>query len=66
MIEQSVNIAIIGGGPAGLAAAISAKKNGAEQVLIIERNSWLGGILSQCIHVQIRVNLKAYLPPAET
>ena len=50
MIEQSVNIAIIGGGPAGLAAAISAKKNGADQVLIIERNSWLGGILPQCIH----------------
>ncbi len=50
MNEKSVNVAIIGGGPAGLAAAISAKKNGAEQVLILERNSWLGGILPQCIH----------------
>lgn len=43
-------IVIIGGGPAGLAAAISAKKNGAENILILERDRELGGILNQCIH----------------
>lgn len=45
-----VDVAVIGGGPAGLAAAISAKENGAEKVLLIERGSRLGGILNQCIH----------------
>jgi NADPH-dependent 2,4-dienoyl-CoA reductase/sulfur reductase-like enzyme len=43
-------VAVIGGGPAGLSAALSAKKEGAEKVLIIERDSTLGGILQQCIH----------------
>ena len=43
-------IVIIGGGPAGLAAAVSAKKNGAEDILILERDKELGGILNQCIH----------------
>ena len=47
---SSVDIVIIGGGPAGLAAAISAKKNGIEDVLILERDHQLGGILNQCIH----------------
>ena len=45
-----VDVAVIGGGPAGLAAALSAKENGAKSVLIIERDVRLGGILSQCIH----------------
>lgn len=45
-----IDVAIIGGGPAGLAAALSAKENGAEKVLILERDVRLGGILSQCIH----------------
>lgn len=44
------DIVIIGGGPAGLAAAISAKKNGIDRVLILERDKELGGILNQCIH----------------
>lgn len=44
------DVAVIGGGPAGLAAALSARENGAEKVLIIERDVRLGGILSQCIH----------------
>ncbi|WP_195250835.1 NAD(P)/FAD-dependent oxidoreductase [Romboutsia sp. 1001713B170207_170306_H8] len=44
------NIVIIGGGPAGLGAAVEAKKNGIENVLIIERDRELGGILNQCIH----------------
>ena len=50
MINHDVDVAIIGGGPAGLAAAISAKENGAKNVLVLDRNSWLGGILPQCIH----------------
>ena len=45
-----VDVLIIGGGPAGMAAALSASENGAEKVLIIERNESLGGILNQCIH----------------
>ena len=44
------NIVIIGGGPAGLAAAIAAKQSGVNDVLILERDSCLGGILNQCIH----------------
>ena len=43
-------VAIIGGGPAGLAAALSAQEIGAQKVLIIERDRELGGILNQCIH----------------
>jgi NADPH-dependent 2,4-dienoyl-CoA reductase/sulfur reductase-like enzyme len=43
-------IVIIGGGPAGLAAAVSAYDNGEKDILIIERDSLLGGILNQCIH----------------
>ena len=49
-ISRDVDLVIIGGGPAGLAAAISAKKNGVQDLIIIERNNWLGGILPQCIH----------------
>lgn len=44
------DIVIVGGGPAGLAAAASARKNGAESILILERDHELGGILNQCIH----------------
>lgn len=44
------DVAIIGGGPAGLAAAVAAKREGAERVVIIERDDRLGGILGQCIH----------------
>ena len=44
------DIVIIGGGPAGLAAAIAAKQSGVNDVLILERDSCLGGILNQCIH----------------
>lgn len=43
-------LVVIGGGPAGLAAAIEAKKNGIENILVIERDRELGGILQQCIH----------------
>lgn len=44
------DIVIVGGGPAGLAAAVSAKRNGAESILVLERDKELGGILNQCIH----------------
>ena len=44
------SVVIVGGGPAGLAAAISARDAGAPSVLVIERDDRLGGILNQCIH----------------
>ncbi len=47
---MKTEIAIIGGGPAGLAAAVAARKAGVEDILIIERDNELGGILNQCIH----------------
>ncbi|MQM72244.1 MAG: FAD-dependent oxidoreductase [Eubacteriaceae bacterium] len=49
MIEKKVDCVVIGGGPAGLAAAIEADKQGLD-TLIIERDVTLGGILQQCIH----------------
>lgn len=44
------DLVIIGGGAAGLSAAVEAKKQGIEDILVIERSDWLGGILRQCIH----------------
>lgn len=44
------DIVIIGGGPAGLAAAVSARENGVRRIVILERDKELGGILNQCIH----------------
>ena len=44
------DLVVIGGGPAGLAAAISAKEEGIDSILVIERDRFLGGILNQCIH----------------
>ena len=50
MYKMNCDVAVVGGGPAGLAAAVAAKKEGAGKVLIIERDNALGGILQQCIH----------------
>jgi NADPH-dependent 2,4-dienoyl-CoA reductase/sulfur reductase-like enzyme len=43
-------LVIVGGGPAGMAAALSAKKSGVRDILLLERDQYLGGILNQCIH----------------
>ena len=44
------DIVIVGGGPAGMAAAVSAREYGMENIVIFERDNELGGILNQCIH----------------
>ncbi len=49
-MNNNFDVVIIGGGPAGMAAALSARRTGADKVLIIERDRELGGILQQCIH----------------
>lgn len=49
-MKSNYDLIIIGGGPAGLAVAVSAYDNGVEDILIIEREQTLGGILNQCIH----------------
>lgn len=50
MKKINIDLLVIGGGPAGLAAAIAAKQKGISNLLIVERDDFLGGILNQCIH----------------
>jgi len=50
LVKREIDVAVIGGGAAGLAAAIKAKEKGIESIVILERNEELGGILPQCIH----------------
>jgi NADPH-dependent 2,4-dienoyl-CoA reductase/sulfur reductase-like enzyme len=47
---ETCDVAVIGGGPAGLAAALGARRAGAGRVLLVERDRTLGGILNQCVH----------------
>ena len=44
------DLVVVGGGPAGMAAAVAAHENGVKDVLLIERDQYLGGILNQCVH----------------
>src|SRR5512143_4032904 len=48
--NETCDVAVIGGGPAGLAAALGARRAGAGKVLLLEREKTLGGILNQCVH----------------
>ena len=48
--KRKADLVIIGGGPAGMAAAVKAYEEGIRDILILERDTALGGILRQCIH----------------
>ncbi len=47
---EKYDVVVIGAGPGGLAASTAAKKNGAQRVVVLDRNNYCGGVLNQCIH----------------
>ena len=47
---ENYDLVVVGGGPSGMGAALEAKKQGVEKILVLERDKFLGGILPQCIH----------------
>ena len=49
-MKNKYQLAVIGGGPAGMAAALKAEEKGVEDIIVLERDQYLGGILPQCIH----------------
>ncbi len=50
------DLVIVGGGPSGMAAAVSAHENGVKDILLLERDQYLGGILNQCVHTGFGIN----------
>jgi NADPH-dependent 2,4-dienoyl-CoA reductase/sulfur reductase-like enzyme len=50
------DLVIVGAGPAGMAAALSARESGVEDILLLERDQFLGGILNQCVHTGFGLN----------
>jgi NADPH-dependent 2,4-dienoyl-CoA reductase/sulfur reductase-like enzyme len=58
-VTTDADVVVIGGGPAGLAAAIKAKESGADTVVIFERDDALGGVLQQCVHTGFGLQLFA-------
>ncbi len=57
MNNQVYDVAIVGGGAAGVAAAIGAARNGAKKIVVLDREVELGGVLQQCIHNGFGIHL---------